>query len=206
MGRDQPDLSLDLEDDSLISKVQMCLKLRASALTALSLRADAITLEHIRTLGDVFTNLFVRKVPGRFPIDLTKFQSEIMRQAPGNGNDGGSGGASAAGGARARNSSFSGSSSPSLGSSSASAAAMDALADFKDVGDAGSGSVGAAVGVGSLLPAPVIVQPNLNCIVIEIDRIGLKDAGNYIDGRITVSVAGAVCETCNRRSCAGSAV
>jgi hypothetical protein len=204
MGRDQPDLSLDLEDDSLISKVQMCLKLRASALTALSLRADAITLEHIRTLGDVFTNLFVRKVPGRFPIDLTKFQSEIMRQAP--GNDGGSGGASAAGGARARNSSFSGSSSPSLGSSSASAAAIDDLADFKDAGDAKGGSVGAAVGVGSLLPAPVIVQPNLNCIVIEIDRIGLKDAGNYIDGRITVSVAGAVRETCKRRTCVGSAV
>ena len=74
-----PDLRLDADDAALVHKVGLCLRLRSSALTSVSAAKGGISIGDMKSLTDVFANLFVRKVPGRFPVDLTKFQDEIQR-------------------------------------------------------------------------------------------------------------------------------
>jgi hypothetical protein len=66
---------------SLVTKIQSCLRLRAAALTSLS-GGKTLTLSDMKLLSDIMANLFVKKVPGRFPIDLSKFQEELQRPVP----------------------------------------------------------------------------------------------------------------------------
>lgn len=176
MERQQKDIGLSVDDESAVSKIKLCLRLRVAALTDVVLRKDSLSLEHIKTLGDVFDGMFVRNVAGRFPIDLTKFHAEIARL-----NGGASGGGSVAGthgdhDADDESSTFSGS------------AAARGVAASSD-----AGAVSAELASGTLLPPPTVLASNFKCIVFEIDAVGLKDAETYLDARITVSVCGAAC-------------
>jgi hypothetical protein len=166
MERQQRDLHLDADDDSVVSKLQLSIKLRVSALTDLGMKKDTLSLEQIKSLSDIVSALFVTKVVGRFPIDLSKFQSELARRSP----------------AYAANDDDDGESSSAMAFGSV-ANSASVSADHKDALD--------GVAQGTLLPPPNILSPNFNCLVLEIDRIGLKDAENYIDARLTVTVTDA---------------
>lgn len=43
-------------------------------------------------------------------------------------------------------------------------------------------------GPNTLLPPPKITTPNLTCLVFEVEKLGIKDAENYIDSIIAVTV------------------
>ena len=67
------------------------------------------------------------------------------------------------------------------------------------VDESGSELRPAALLGGTLLPAPSNCPPNTTSIVIEIDKIGLKDAQQYIDALITVTATGLLGRTKTKR-------
>lgn len=159
MENQSTSLTLTADEQSIISKLCTCLRLRANSLMELNTRG--MNLEQIKLLTDVIDALFTNRQVGKFPIDLSRFQDDILRAPP----------KSDAVPVARSNGSFSAASAASAATSLSTAADGDLH-----------------VGSGSLLAPPTILSPGLTCLVFEIEKIGLKDADVYIDAFITVSV------------------